>query len=104
MARLSLLGCVSAWSACGTTSPTPPEEGPVPKPPGYVSISAGFAHVCVVRDDGTLRCWGDGQHGQLGNGVAGTSGFPVVKADGVTEVAQVSAGYMQTCALFMRAS
>lgn len=31
-------------------------------------ISAGSAHTCVLRDDGTVVCWGFGARGQLGYG------------------------------------
>lgn len=36
-----------------------------------VAISAGDFHTCVIRDDGSLLCWGFGSGGQLGYG--GTS-------------------------------
>lgn len=35
-----------------------------------VQLCAGAQHVCVLRDDGTVRCWGQGQDGQLGRGVS----------------------------------
>ena len=33
-----------------------------------VAISAGGRHTCVVLDDQTVRCWGDGSRGELGAG------------------------------------
>jgi alpha-tubulin suppressor-like RCC1 family protein/V8-like Glu-specific endopeptidase len=38
------------------------------------ALSAMNHHVCALLDDGTLRCWGDGSHGQLG--MATTSNAP----------------------------
>ncbi|UJR82039.1 RCC1 domain-containing protein [Sandaracinus amylolyticus] len=35
-----------------------------------VSLAAGTNHVCAVRRDGSVWCWGDGTHGQLGDGRA----------------------------------
>ena len=33
-----------------------------------VSLAAGNAHTCARSDDGTIRCWGANDHGQLGTG------------------------------------
>lgn len=32
-----------------------------------VAIAAGEAHTCAVLSDETVRCWGDGSYGRLGN-------------------------------------
>src|SRR5580658_1991913 len=49
-------------------------------------VSAGDFHTCVVKADGTIRCWGDNSDGQA-----------VVPAGFISGVSQVSAGYDQTC-------
>lgn len=36
---------------------------PIPVP-GYVSVSSGHNHVCGLREDGSVVCWGDDQYGQ----------------------------------------
>lgn len=33
-----------------------------------VSIAAGDRHACAILDDGSARCWGRNNHGQLGQG------------------------------------
>ena len=57
----------------GRTPPTPPPTvgpttGPQPTPPalgeGYISLSSGTGHVCVLRYDGGIDCGGSNSHGQ----------------------------------------
>lgn len=45
-------------------------------PPATAAIGAG--HGCFVATDGTLRCWGHGASGQLGNEALGDSQSPVL--------------------------
>jgi alpha-tubulin suppressor-like RCC1 family protein len=74
-----------------------------------VSVTAGEAHACAVRSDGTVWCWGRND-GELGNGTTGPvtscrpdSGTPCsrvpVQVSGLTEVTAVAAGGDHTCAL-----
>jgi hypothetical protein len=35
-----------------------------------IDISAGLYHTCAVLNTGAVRCWGQGQDGQLGNGTS----------------------------------
>lgn len=74
-----------------------------------VGISLGGAHSCVVFEAGTVRCWGTGAGGVLGN--ESTSGFggksdplpaPDVAVGG--EAAQIVAGQVHTCALLKAGS
>ncbi len=51
-----------------------------------MSLSAGFAHVCGIRTDGTISCWGSNAAGQLTNIPTGT-------------FTQISAGAYHTCAI-----
>jgi alpha-tubulin suppressor-like RCC1 family protein len=61
------------------------------------SIEAGRAHTCAVSSQGTL-CWGEGIHGQLGNGGLGDQAAPQVVATTLT-FEQVTAGGGHTCGL-----
>ncbi len=49
---------------------TPGGFGPVDLGAGRTAtaISAGSIHTCAVLDNGTVRCWGEGESGQLGYG------------------------------------
>jgi alpha-tubulin suppressor-like RCC1 family protein len=71
-----------------------------------IALAAGVAHTCVVRDDGTVLCWGDGRDGRLGYGNTDTAGDnespaaagPVDLGAGRTATA-ITAGDQHTCAL-----
>jgi alpha-tubulin suppressor-like RCC1 family protein len=66
-----------------------------------VEISAGGFHTCARTSDGALWCWGDNEWGELGNGVSGQRAMattPVQVASLGTNVAEVRAGFGNTCA------
>jgi alpha-tubulin suppressor-like RCC1 family protein len=62
-------------------------------------ISVGASHSCAILSSGHLACWGQNEHGALGDG--NTEAYSDVTAEvvGVTSAAQVSAGSLHTCAL-----
>lgn len=62
------------------------------------AITAGGSHSCALRVDHTIRCWGDGTLGQLGNGGTSASAVPVV-VTGISDATAISAGFNHTCAL-----
>jgi alpha-tubulin suppressor-like RCC1 family protein len=70
------------------------------------AITAGDVHTCALLEDGSVRCWGRNQFGQLGYGRLDTIGDdespatagPVALGPGRTALA-VAAGFAHTCAL-----
>jgi cysteine-rich repeat protein len=100
-------GTVSCWGAngsgqCGTGA----QSGPVLVPTavnlgqGATALAAGVSFTCAVLVDGTVRCWGSNDSGQLGDGNGGSvpySPAPVVVA-GLDDVVEVACGIMTTCA------
>lgn len=44
---------------------------------GAVQVSAGSGHACAILNDGSLRCWGRNNHGQLGNDDTASSSVPI---------------------------
>ena len=67
-----------------TTDRTTPV--PVSGITGATAVTAGWwHHSCALLGDGTVRCWGDNQWGQLGNGTTTDSPSPVtMSGTGVT--------------------
>src|SRR2546428_5452055 len=62
-------------------------------------ITAGSFHTCALLQDGTVRCWGSNDLGQLGNGTTTDSSIPVAVA-GITGASAATAGSFHTRAPF----
>jgi alpha-tubulin suppressor-like RCC1 family protein len=56
----------------GAGTMIPPTATPQPVAGGLTAaaIAAGRAHTCATGTDARIRCWGDGDAGQLGTGTA----------------------------------
>ncbi len=71
---------------------------------GFTKVTAGYAHSCGLKNDGTVFCWGNNQYGQLGNNSYSQSNTPVqvVSVSGagaLTNVTAIAAGGYHTCAI-----
>jgi alpha-tubulin suppressor-like RCC1 family protein len=66
---------------------------------GVTSVSLGTFYSCAVLTGGSVKCWGRGDAGQLGNGFLTDSSTPVQVATLTSGVASVSAGTVHSCAL-----
>lgn len=67
---------------------------------GVSSIVAGNYYTCAIHE-GTFKCWGINEQGQLGNGVSGrgaSSSSPVVATVIIGTPAYIAAGANTTCA------
>jgi len=87
---------------------TPASAGPVDVGGPAIAVSAGDSQTCARLADGTIRCWGLGLGGQLGQGSENNVGdqqtnLPAsvdpVDTGATPEVRQVAAGTAHTCAL-----
>jgi alpha-tubulin suppressor-like RCC1 family protein len=69
---------------------------------GVTQIDTDGNHTCALLTDHIVSCWGDNEQGQLGNtassGSSDPNPTPTVVA-GLSGVAQISTGYLHTCAL-----
>ena len=68
---------------------------------GVAAIAAGGYHTCALMGDNSIRCWGDNDDGQVGDGSAGTDRLlPVYTNNGIQrDVKAIAAGNSHTCVL-----
>ncbi len=68
-------------------------------------IEAGGFHTCALRQDGGVRCWGDGADGKLGQSDTQTRGKGPTDLEDLPDIAlgtaaaRITAGLRHTCAL-----
>jgi hypothetical protein len=65
---------------------------------GASAIAAGLAHTCAITPQGGVQCWGNNDHGQLGDGTNASSNVPV-DVVGLGGGSQIVAGANHTCLL-----
>ena len=63
------------------------------------SVSAGYMHTCAVLSGGTVKCWGSGNYGQLGDGSTTSTQSTPVSVSGISTATSVSRGLYHTCAV-----
>lgn len=69
----------------------------VPGLANVAGLAAGDRHTCAHLADGTVRCWGSNDMGQLGDGTTEERHSPVAVPD-LQGVTKLVAGYGHTCA------
>jgi len=73
---------------------------------GVEQLALGYLHACALLGDGSVRCWGNNELGQLGNhhsALGMNSGLPEIVLDASGQaplggVQALSAGYTHSCA------
>ena len=86
-------------------SPTPAAVSQGSRPiamglvPTSVEVAVGEYHICVVTTSGGVKCWGDNEDGQLGDGTTSRSSVPVDVVGLGSGVTAIAAHTRNTCAL-----
>ena len=61
------------------------------------AVSGGTWHTCALLQNGTVQCWGENDHGQIGNTLS-HSNVPVTVA-GISNAVAISVGTHHSCAV-----
>ncbi|HWH01880.1 MAG TPA: hypothetical protein VNV66_21775 [Pilimelia sp.] len=64
----------------------------------YRTLAAGNSHVCAIRTNGTLYCWGYNGDGPLGQGDTGDESTPA-QVGSATDWLAITAGLAHTCGI-----
>lgn len=65
---------------------------------GVAEVVRGPFRMCARMIAGSVRCWGNGQYGELGGGAAGNSSTPVTVV-GIADAVDVAVGRTHVCAV-----
>ncbi len=77
-------------------------SGPMVVVPGLsnvVAIDAGGYFTCALRANGTVSCWGDGAHGEAGDGTTLETSYVPSTVAGITDAVAIAVDRYHACAL-----
>lgn len=80
----------AGWTA--VTASLPPLQN-------IAAVAAGGYHTCALTTAGGIKCWGDNQYGQLGDGTTTDRSTPVDVVGLGSGVVAIGMGWKHTCAL-----
>jgi alpha-tubulin suppressor-like RCC1 family protein len=92
------------WNAYGQLGDSTPTDRSVPVEVKWLAgkagyVAAGFDFTCALMRTGNLRCWGNNEFGQLGDGTTNVHPTPVDVKGIKSRILLLSAGYYSACAL-----
>src|SRR5439155_13555994 len=83
-------------------SNTPVQVGGISGTDNIQAIAAGGYHTCALFPNGTVKCWGRNDQGQLGDGTTQSSSTPVQVGGSGTPLGgaiAITGGFYHTCAI-----
>jgi alpha-tubulin suppressor-like RCC1 family protein len=63
-----------------------------------VEVAAGGNHTCALLQDGTVECWGENNHGELGTGDQQMRTRPS-QVQSLSDVIEIGVGQHHSCAI-----
>ncbi len=90
VAASALLGLVG----CSAAKPTPSAQLK-----GVIKVAAGWTHTCALTAEGRVKCWGNNQDGQLGDGTRAARHIPETVVGLLGTAKDVALGERHTCVL-----
>jgi len=98
-------GNIKCWGGHKYFGDGQDQSGGIEKVPVSVSglsnvtdITAGGSHSCALINDGTVKCWGDNNNGELGDNITRRPRSTPTSVSGLSGVSEVTAGNGFTCA------
>lgn len=91
-----LQGCAgNVWRVIG---PGPNASGSA-NSAGWITVTTGSDHICGIKPDNTLWCWGGIDWGKIGLGYTGSPQLFPIEFEPGTSWKAISAGYVHTCGI-----